>query len=100
MDEGKQQSGEDQGQGARSDREDRGERPRSDDARDPRNLTESDLAQDIRGRNSLQGEDQESVRNQRQAYPDERLETDDIVESLEKLDKDVRAERDLGKGNK
>lgn len=62
-------------------------------------LTESDLAQDKMGDNSLQGNDQANVRNQRQAVPDVKQEPDKgVVESLEKMDKDVRAERELGKG--
>lgn len=62
-------------------------------------LSESDLAQDKMGDNSLQGNDQSNVRNQRQAVPDVKQEPDDgVVESLEKMDKDVRAERELGKG--
>ena len=52
------------------------------------------------GNNQLQGNDQESVRNQRHSLPDEKTETDGVVESFEKLDKDVRAKRDLGKGNR
>ena len=70
------------------------------DDRSARNLTETDLASDKMGNNQLQGDDQELVRNQRHAVPDEKVETDDIVEGLEKLDKDVRAREDLGKGNK
>ncbi|WP_424932383.1 hypothetical protein [Amaricoccus macauensis] len=60
-------------------------------------ITETDLASDKMGYNRLQGDDQEQVHNQRQAVPDEKTETDGIIESLEKMDKDVRAERDLGK---
>jgi hypothetical protein len=63
-------------------------------------LTEADLANRKMGDNDLQGDDQLNVRNQRHAVPDTKLETDGIVESLEKLDKDVRARRDLGKGNR
>jgi len=63
-------------------------------------VTETDLAQDKMGGNALQGEDQARIRNQRHAVPNVKLETDGIVESLEKRDKDVRAERDLGKGNR
>jgi hypothetical protein len=63
-------------------------------------LSRSDLAPDIMGNNSLQGNDQASVRNQRQAVPDVKQETDGVVESFEKLDKDVRAKEDLGKGNR
>jgi hypothetical protein len=64
-------------------------------------LTQSDLSQDIMGRNKLQGDDQENVRNERRAVPDVKTETDDdIREGLRKLDKDVRAREDLGKGNR
>lgn len=62
-------------------------------------LTETDLASRKMGRNSLQGDDQANVRNQRHAVPDAKQEADDVIESFEKLDKDVRAKRDLGKGN-
>ncbi|HEX2020867.1 MAG TPA: hypothetical protein VGO17_18200 [Aurantimonas sp.] len=63
-------------------------------------LTETDIASDRMGRNSLQGNDQESVHNQRQAVPDAKQETDGVIESFEKLDKDKRAREDLGKGNR
>nr|WP_321443318.1 hypothetical protein [uncultured Cohaesibacter sp.] len=63
-------------------------------------LTEADIAQDKMGNNQLQGNDQAQVRNQRHAVPDVKQETDGVIESFEKLDKDVRAERDLGKGNR
>jgi hypothetical protein len=62
-------------------------------------LTEADLAQDKMGNNSLQGNDQANVRNQRQAVPDVKRKPDDgVIESLEKMNKGVRAEEDLGKG--
>ena len=68
---------------------------------DAHTITETDLAQDEMGKNSLQGEDQASVRNQRRAVPGVREEADEsIIETLEKSDKDVRAERDLGKGRR
>lgn len=66
----------------------------------PEDLTESDLANRKMGDNDLQGNDQSSVRNQRQAVPDVKQETDGIIDSLEKLDKEERARRDLGKGNR
>lgn len=65
----------------------------------PRTLKRSDLASDEMGDNKLQGEDQEKVRNQRKAVPDVKQEPDDVLESFEKLDKEERAKRDLGKGN-
>jgi hypothetical protein len=62
-------------------------------------LSEADLAQDKMGDNSLQGNDQSNVRNQRHAVPDVKQTPDgSVMESLEKMDKDVRAERELGKG--
>ncbi|AKI00383.1 hypothetical protein IMCC20628_01669 [Hoeflea sp. IMCC20628] len=62
-------------------------------------LNEADLAQDKMGDNSLQGDDQANVRNQRHAVPDVKQDPDaSVIESLEKMDKDVRAERELGKG--
>lgn len=70
-------------------------------APDAHTVTESDIAQDEMGNNSLQGDDQASVRNQRQQVPDVKDAADEsIVETLEKSDKDVRAKRDLGKGRR
>ena len=63
-------------------------------------LKRSDLASDEMGNNSLQGDDQANVRNERYAVPDAKTEADDVIESFKKLDKDVRAEKDLGKGNR
>lgn len=67
---------------------------------DARNVIEGDLASRKMGDNALQGDDQANVRNQRHAVPDQKAETDDVIEGLKKLDKDVRAKRDLGKGNR
>lgn len=64
-----------------------------------RELTRADLASDEMGNNSLQGDDQANVRNQRHAVPDVKTEADGVIESFEKLDKDKRAREDLGKGN-
>lgn len=60
-------------------------------------LTDSDLGADKMGNNQLQGDDQEDVQNQRRTWPDEKQEPDGVIESFEKMDKDVRARRDLGK---
>ena len=60
-------------------------------------LDEFDLASDLKGNNSLQGDDQLSVPSGRRAQADAKGETDGLIESFEKLDKDVRAKRDLGK---
>ena len=63
-------------------------------------LSRSDLAADEMDNNQLQGDDQESVRNERKAVPDARKKADGVIESFEKLDKNARAEKDLGKGNR
>ena len=64
-------------------------------------LTEAELADDIMGNNQLQGDDQLNVRNERQAVPDAKLEPDSgPLESFEMMDKDVRAARELGKGDR
>jgi hypothetical protein len=60
--------------------------------------TEATIDNERMGRNSLQGNDQEQVRNQRQTQPDSKDEADTVIESFEKVDKDKRAREDLGKG--
>lgn len=62
--------------------------------------TNTDLASERMGRNKLQGDDQEVVQNERKAVPDVKQETDGVIESYEKLDKDKRARENLGKGNR
>ncbi len=61
---------------------------------------ETDIANEKMGRNSLQGDDQSSVRNERHDQPETRRDPDEIMESFEKMDKDKRARTDLGKGNR
>lgn len=68
--------------------------------KDRKPLLETDIADHKMGKNSLQGNDQANVRNQRHAQPDAKREADGIIESLEKLDKHKRAKEDLGKGNR
>lgn len=64
-------------------------------------IDETDLASDRMGNNQLQGNDQVSVHNQREAQPDVRQEADaDPIERFEKMDKDHRAREELGKGNR
>lgn len=63
-------------------------------------IGEEDLAQDVMGKNTLQGDDQLNVHNERQAVPGVKAEADDLMETYEKSDKDVRAKRDLGKGRR
>lgn len=65
------------------------------------NLQQSDFAQEEMGRNRLQANDQTRVRNERKATPDVKQQPDeDVIESFEKQDKDLRAREDLGKGNR
>lgn len=65
---------------------------------EPRRLTETDLAQDKMGNNALQGNDQAAVHSQRHAVAGVKKTPDDgVIDSLEKMDKDVRAKRELGK---
>src|SRR5690606_16571584 len=63
-----------------------------------RQLGQTDFAQAEMGRNSLQGNDQSDIRNERRATPSTKPEADDVLDSFRKLDKDVRAREDLGKG--
>jgi len=73
----------------------------TDDRKDrkPADVTETDLAPERMGRNSLQGDDQQNVRNERHAVPDGKREPDDsVVESFRKMDKDVRARTEMHKG--
>lgn len=64
---------------------------------EPGTLDEFDLASDLKGKNSLQGEDQRRHRSQREAAAEATGDTDGLMESFEKLDDEVRAKRDLGK---
>ncbi len=64
----------------------------------PQPLDETELASDRMGNNRLQGDDQGNVHNERRAVADVRQDTDGVIESFEKLDKDKRARTDLGKG--
>jgi hypothetical protein len=63
-------------------------------------IIEHDLADRKMGDNALQDDDQGNVHNQRHAQPASKSETDSLAESLEKTDKDIRAQRDLRKGNR
>ena len=69
------------------------EKARTDRARGTPNdqLGIDDIASQVQGNNQLQGNDQVSVHNQRQAVPDAKHETDGVIESFEKLDKHKRA---------
>lgn len=65
-----------------------------------RDLTETDLAADKMGRNSLQGDDQSKVRNQRQSVPDAKKDAEDVVESFENMDPETRARREQEKARR
>ena len=59
----------------------------------PNRTDETTLADDRMGNNRLQGNDQQSVRNQRHSVAGSRDETEGLIESFENLDPKVRAER-------
>jgi hypothetical protein len=59
----------------------------------PDAFDQDDIANEIKGRNSLQGNDQGRNHNQRQSLPDEKRETEGVIESFENLDPMVRAGR-------
>ncbi|MEM1375800.1 MAG: hypothetical protein AAGG69_00280 [Pseudomonadota bacterium] len=67
--------------------------------KEPSELARADLAQEEMGNNQLQGDDQANVHNERREVAGVKLETDGIVESFKKLEKDKRAKEELGKGN-
>lgn len=54
-------------------------------------LDETDMAEALKGRNSLSGEDQAQSPSDRHAVPGVRDEPWDIIESFKKTDKDYRA---------
>ncbi|MYZ48803.1 hypothetical protein [Propylenella binzhouense] len=59
----------------------------------PEALDQDDLASDIHGRNSLQGNDQSRVHNEREAVADSKRETEGLIESFERADPKKRAPR-------
>ncbi|ODN70101.1 hypothetical protein [Methylobrevis pamukkalensis] len=58
----------------------------SNDPKSAQGLGESDLAQDRMGTNRLEANDQNRVRNQRHTMPEEKRETEGVVESFETLE--------------
>lgn len=62
--------------------------------------TETGLYNERMGRNSLQADDQDNVRNERHAQADAREDADEVMESFSKMDKETRARKDLGKGKR
>lgn len=59
----------------------------------PEAFDQDDMASEMKGRNSLQGNDQRNVRNQREAVPDVKRETEGVVESFEKTEEHLRSRR-------
>ena len=65
-----------------------------------KDLLETDLAQKKMGDNKLAGNDQANIRNQRHDQPETNRTADEVIEGFRKRDKDERARKDLGKGNR
>jgi hypothetical protein len=59
----------------------------------PDTFDRDDIASEIQGRNNLKGNDQARVRNERRTLPDEKRETESLIESFENLDPATRARR-------
>lgn len=59
----------------------------------PEAFDQDDIASEIKGKNSLHGSDQARVHNQRVSVPDEKRETEGLIESFENMDPAVRAGR-------
>lgn len=55
---------------------------------------EFDYADEIHGRNSLQGNDQENVRNERQAQAGATGETEELIESFKNTDPKARGSKE------
>jgi hypothetical protein len=59
----------------------------------PDAFDQDDIASEIKGRNSLQGNDQGKTHNERQVFAEEKRETEGLIESFENMDPKVRAGR-------
>ena len=57
----------------------------------PEAFDQDDFANEIKGRNSLQGNDQSRVHNQRESVAESKRETEGVIESFENMDPKVRA---------
>jgi hypothetical protein len=57
----------------------------------PEAFDQDDIASDIKGRNSLQGNDQSKFHNERISVAGERRETEGLIESFENMDPRIRA---------
>ena len=62
----------------------------------PDAFDQDDIANVIKGRNSLHGNDQGKVHNERLVMADEKRETEGVIESFENMDPKVRAARENG----
>ena len=60
----------------------------------PEAFDQDDIASDIKGKNSLQGNGQDRVHNERHAVAEEKRETEGLIESFENMDPKVRAARE------
>jgi hypothetical protein len=60
----------------------------------PEAFDQDDIASDIKGRNSLQGNDQSRVHNQRVDVAESKRETEGLIESFENMDPKARAENE------
>jgi hypothetical protein len=59
----------------------------------PEAFDQDDIASEIKGRNSLQGNDQSKVHSERVAVAGVKRETESLIESFENMDPKVRAGR-------
>ncbi len=57
----------------------------------PDAFDQDDFANEIKGRRSLQGNSQDRVHNERLTMPDEKRETESLIESFEKMDPQARS---------
>ena len=57
----------------------------------PEAFDQDDIANEIKGKNSLQGNDQARVHNERVAVAESNRQTEGVIESFEKMDPKVRA---------
>lgn len=59
----------------------------------PEAFDQDDIAGEMKGKNSLHGNDQGRGHNQRVTVPDEKRETEGLIESFENMDPAVRSGR-------
>ncbi len=59
----------------------------------PDAFDQDDIASEIKGKHSLQGNNSARQQNERLTVPDEKRKTEGLIESFENIDPKVRAER-------